>query len=246
MRTIPTTLATFAMLATLGSIHAPELHGLQEREQQHIHGEHVGDSIVGQVAQVNDEDLTIQTVDGETVSFQIDADTKVKDALRPTPETETRDEVADLNPGDHVVIHYRTGEAPDERIALTIEIRSDEASASLWQTIGSEPTERIEGETRTAAAQQEFDRSHDANGEPVEGRVAQVDSEEVTVRTEDGEAKTFQIDADTRVVDATGQVIESEEERLAVLSIGSEVVVHARTDEITAEPIAEVIEVQTR
>jgi outer membrane lipoprotein SlyB len=246
MRTIPTTLATFAVLATLGSIHAPELHGLQEREQQHIHGEHVGDSIVGQVAQVNDEELTVRTEEGETVSFQIDADTKVKNALRPTPETETRDEVADLNPGDQVVIHYRIGDAPDERIAVAIEVRSDEASASLWQTIGNEPTDRIDGETRTESAQPEFDRPQDANGDPVEGRVAQANSEEVTVRTEDGEAKTFQIDADTRVVDATGQVIESEEDRLAALSIGTEVVVRARTDETTAEPVAAVIEVQIR
>jgi hypothetical protein len=242
MRSIPTTLATFGMLATLAFVHAPELHGLQEPVLPQSHGQEV---LEGQVMQVNDQELTVRTEEGATVTFQVDAETEVKDSHRTTPEAEGREDVTDLSPGDRVVVHYRAHPASDERVAVAIEIRSEQASASLWQTIGIQPGDRMDQEIRTEGAEQELHLPEDTHGDPVAGRIAEVHGDEVTIRTPEGEAKTFQIASDTRVMDATGQEIQTEDDRLAALSIGAEVVVHARADATSAEPIAQVIEVRT-
>ncbi len=240
MRTIPTTLATLGMVAVLGSVHATELHGLQEPGQPQILVEQV---VEGQVTQVNEEELSIRTEEGETVTFHVDAATEVREADPMIPEAEVREEVTDLAPGDQVVIHFRAGEDPEERVAVAIEVRSQQDSDALWQSIGLQPGERMDEEIQPAGAEQEIRGSHD---DPVAGRIAEVNGDEVTVRTEEGESKTFQMDLATRVTDATGQEIQTEAERLAALTVGTEVVVHARADETTEEPIAEVIEVRNR
>jgi hypothetical protein len=231
MRTLQRTLTALAAMAVAATVSAPELQGFQTPEAQEQH-EQARDSILGQVVEANHDELRVRADDGRALTFKVDENTRLTDPATRLDDDEARDKIEDLEAGEKVKVHFRTGDTPQERIALSVEIR-DEATPGL-----REPAQR-----RT---EQQQERTEQQPGEDrVEGQVVQASEDELRLTARDGRTMTFKIDENTRVMDPAARYDDTTaRERVDALRAGESVAVRFRTGDTPNERIAMAIELR--
>lgn len=223
MRTFQKTLTVLAAMAVAAAVSAPDLQGLQIPEAQEEQ-EQAEDSFVGQVVEASHDKLTVKHEDGRALTFMVDEDTRLIDPAVLLDDNEARDKIEDLEAGEKVEVHFRTGDTPMERIAVSVEIHEGEHHAA------AQPQERAEQQPRE-------DR--------IEGQVVQIRGDELRLRTQDGRTMNFKIDENTRFTDPAARYDDATaRERVEALRAGESVAVHFRTGDTPDERIAMAVELR--
>jgi multidrug efflux pump subunit AcrB len=108
------------------------------------------------VVEASDEELTVRTEDGRTMTFKVDDDTRVTDPGARARDAEERDAIEDLNTGDRVMVQYRTGETPTEHVAVSVQIRGEDPGAAAQTQ--QQQTERFAQQERQPQERQQEER----------------------------------------------------------------------------------------
>jgi LPXTG-motif cell wall-anchored protein len=174
------------------------------------------------------------------MTFTVNEDTRLIDPATLLDDDRARDGVEDLEAGDKVTVHFRRGDTPMERIAVSVRVHHAEA---LGRQAAAQP--RTGQLPIAAAAQQPARTEQQPREDRVEGQVVQASRDELRLRTQDGRTMTFKVDENTRVMDPAARYDDATaRERVDALRAGESVAVRFRMGDTPDERIAMAIELR--